>query len=103
MDRRIIVLPDDGQAIRLAPHRHHKAGEYKPNGAGTNLAEGYFWQLKGSLDGTHHHVSRVHLDRYLANFDFMYSRYRWTDSARMRDLLSAVHGRRLTYKPLTGR
>jgi len=82
---------------------NHKAGEYKRNGAGTNLAEGYFSQLKRSLDGTHHHVSGVHLDRYLANFDFMYSRCRWTDSERMRDLLSAVDGRRLTYKPLTGR
>ena len=33
-------------------------GQYKlPGGAGTNLAEGFFSQLKRSLDGTHHHVS----------------------------------------------
>jgi hypothetical protein len=35
----------------------------------TNLAEGYFSQLKRSLDGTHHHVTREHLHRYLAEFD----------------------------------
>ncbi len=78
----------------------HSAGEYKRNGAGTNLAEGYFSQLKRSVDGTHHHVSREHLDRYLAQFDWMYTHCRATDSARMRTLLSSVEGRRLTYKPL---
>lgn len=91
-----------GIAKDMAGHRFvdHKSGEYKRDGATTNTAEGYFSQLKRSLDGTHHHVSRVHLNRYLVNFDFMYSRCRWTDSERMRDLLSAVDGRRLTYKPL---
>jgi hypothetical protein len=29
--------------------------------------------LKRSIDGTHHHVSREHLNRYLAEFDFRYS------------------------------
>jgi hypothetical protein len=82
---------------------NHKAGEYKRNGAGTNLAEGYFSQLKRSIDGTHHHVSRVHLDRYLAQFDFMHSNCRADDSTRLRTLLGQVDGRRLTYKPLTGR
>jgi hypothetical protein len=92
-------------AKKMSGHRFvdHTAGQYVLHGAGTNLAEGYFSQLKRSLDGTHHHVSRVHLSRYLAQFDFMYSRCRWTDSQRMRDLLASVDGRRLTYKPLTGR
>lgn len=65
-------------------------------GIGTNPAEGFFSQLKRSVDGTHHHVGREHLSRYLGQFDFMYSRCRWTDSERMRDLLAHVHGRRLT-------
>ncbi len=81
----------------------HSAGEYKRNGAGTNLAEGYFSQLKRSVDGTHHHVSREHLDRYLAQFDWLYTHCRATDSARMRLLLSRVEGRRLTYLPLAAR
>ncbi len=79
----------------------HSAGEYKRNGAGTNIAEGYFSQLKRSLDGTHHQVSREHLDRYLAQFDWLYTHCKATDSQRMRTLLGSVEGRRLTYRPLT--
>lgn len=66
------------------------------------MAEGFFSQLKRSIDGTHHHVSVEHLPRYLAQFDFMYSYCHDTDSARMRRLLGQVAGRRLTYKQ-TGR
>jgi transposase-like protein len=90
----------------IAPHvvAHefvdHSAGEYARGNIGTNLAEGYFSQLKRSIDGTHHHVSVEHLPRYLAQFDFMYSHCRETDSARMRRLLGNVEGRRLTYKPV---
>jgi transposase-like protein len=82
----------------------HSVGQYvSAMGIGTNPAEGFFSQLKRSVDGTHHHVSREHLSRYLAQFDYMYSRCRWTDSERMRDLLGRVEGRRLSYKPLTAR
>ena len=31
----------------------------------TNAVEGFFSQLKRSIDGTNHHVSRTHLPRYL--------------------------------------
>ena len=82
---------------------NHSDGQYVgPGGVGTNFVEGYFSQLKRSLDGTHHHVSKVHLHRYLANFDFMYTHCKATDTARMRTLIEQAGGRRLTYKPLTG-
>jgi transposase-like protein len=80
---------------------NHSEGQYKRHGAGTNLAEGYFSQLKRSVDGTHHHVSVEHLPRYLAQFDWLYTHCKATDSERMRILLGNVDGRRLTYKPLT--
>jgi transposase-like protein len=84
----------------------HAAGQYVKHVNGgrmtTNAVEGYFSQLKRSIDGTHHHVSKEHLNRYLAQFDFMYSRCKETDSARMRGLIGQAGGRRLTYKPLTG-
>ena len=81
----------------------HSAGQYKAEGGiSTNLLEGFFSQLKRSIDGTHHHVSVAHLDRYLAQFDFLYTHARRTDSQRMRTLLGQVAGRRLTYKPLAG-
>jgi transposase-like protein len=69
----------------------------------SNAAENFFSQLKRSLDGTHHHVSRVHLPRYLAEFDYRYSTRQVSDAARMARLLSQVGGRRLTYQRTTAR
>jgi len=79
----------------------HRAGEYVRGDVSTNQAEGYFSQLKRSLDGTHHRISRVHLPRYLAEFDYRYSTREINDTERMDDVLSRVGGRRLAYKPLT--
>jgi transposase-like protein len=67
----------------------------------TNRAESFFAQLKRSIDGTHHHVSRKHLHRYLAEFDYRHSTRDVSDGARMANLVSRVGGRRLTYRPLT--
>lgn len=79
---------------------NHNAGEYARGPVSSNRAEGFFSQLKRSIDGTHHHVSKEHLPRYLAHFDFMYSTHELTDSERMRRVLGQVAGRRLTYRPL---
>ena len=62
--------------------------------------EGYFSQLKRSLDGTHHHVSREHLERYLAEFDYRYTTRKLSDSQRMQRMIDQVAGRRLSYRPL---
>jgi transposase-like protein len=80
----------------------HAAGEYvRRGGITTNMAEGYFSQLKRSIDGTHHHVSKEHLNRYLAQFDFLYTLCKLTDSLRMMAVIRQAGGRRLIYKPLT--
>lgn len=79
---------------------HSKAEYVGPTGATTNHAEGYFSQLKRSIDGTHHHVSREHLERYLAEFDFRYSSRKLTDTERLNRLMGQVGGRRLTYRPM---
>jgi len=81
----------------------HSSHEYVRGDVSTNHAEGYFSQLKRSIDGTHHHVSAEHLPRYLAEFDFRYSTRKEDDTARMNKLMGQVGGRRLTYKPLTER
>ncbi|MEO6502162.1 MAG: IS1595 family transposase [Jatrophihabitantaceae bacterium] len=88
-------------AAEFAAHEYvnHSAGEYARSNVSTNLNEGYFSQLKRSLDGTHHHVSVEHLQRYLHQFDFLYSHCKRTDSDRMRLVLGNVAGRRLPYKP----
>jgi transposase-like protein len=81
----------------------HAMGEYVRGDVSSNAAENYFSQLKRSLDGTHHRISEVHLDRYLAEFDFRFSTRRLSDTQRMARLMGQTAGRRLSYRPLTGR
>jgi len=81
----------------------HGNGQYVLDGASTNAAEGYFSQLKRSLDGTHHHVSREHLHRYLAEFDFRYSTKELSDTERINRMVKGAAGRRLSYRPLVAR
>jgi transposase-like protein len=92
----------------FAAHRHvdHQDREYvryEPEGVvTTNHAEGYFSQLKRSIDGTHHHVSVEHLPRYLAEFDFRYSTRKLADHERLQRMVNQADGRRLTYRHLQG-
>jgi hypothetical protein len=73
MDLKRTQLHTDGGAAyktiahHVAAHEYvdHNAGEYARGNVGTNLVEGFFSQLKRSLDGTHHAVSIEHPDRYL--------------------------------------
>ena len=82
--------------IRVARIRRPPGREYvKPNGVTTNAIEGYFSQLKRSIDGTHHHVSATYLNRYLAEFDYRYTTCDMTDGDRMVRLLRQSAGRRL--------
>jgi hypothetical protein len=81
----------------------HARHEYVRGVVSTNAAESYFAQMKRSSDGTHHHVSREHLPRYLAEFDYHYTTRKLSDSQRMQRMIDQAAGRRLSYKPLTGR
>jgi transposase-like protein len=88
-----------GLGAEFAAHAkvNHSAGQYVHDGMSTNMVEGYFAQLKRSLDGTHHHVSKEHLHRYLGEFDFRYETCKMSDSGRMRTLGKQMEGR-LSYK-----
>lgn len=66
-----------------------------------NHAKNFFSQLKRSIDVTHHHVSRKHLPRHLAEFDFRHFTRDDSDTVRMRRLIYQAEGRRLTHRPLT--
>jgi hypothetical protein len=52
----------------------HGTGEYVRGDSHTNTIEGFWAQLKRSIDGTHHHVSRKHLQAYVDEFAFRYNR-----------------------------
>jgi hypothetical protein len=77
----------------------HHIGQYTSEKSpyGTNMAENYFSQLKRSLDGTHHHVSAKHLNRYVDEFGYRYSTCDLNDAECMADFATRVAGR-LTYK-----
>jgi transposase-like protein len=111
MDTKRTWLTTDGGAgykqiaAQFAAHEFvdHSAGEYVRGNVSTNLVEGWFSQLKRSIDGTHHHVSTTHLDRYLTQFAWLYTNCKASDSVRMHTLIDNVAGRRLTYRPLGAR
>ena len=77
----------------------HGSHEYVRGDVHTNSAEGFFSQLKRSIDGTHHHASAASIfHRYLDEFDFRYSTRKLSDTARMEQMVSQAGGRRLTYR-----
>jgi transposase-like protein len=76
----------------------HSLGEYVRDDAHINTAEGYFSQLKRSVDGTHHHVSEQHLHRYLGEFDFRYNTRKLEDGQRTILAIQQTEGKRLRYR-----
>jgi transposase-like protein len=77
---------------------NHSEREYARGSVSINLAENFFSQLTRSIDGTHHHVSKEHLHRYLGEFDFRYSTRKVTDTERMGMLADRTAGVRVSYK-----
>lgn len=84
----------------MASHQtvNHSVYEYARGPVSTNKVEGFFSQLKRSVDGTHHHISKAHLQRYLGEFDFRYSTRDLNDTERFGMLVNQADGVRVTYK-----
>lgn len=91
-------LPSRGYFVRSV---NHSKGEYTADGgvAHTNTIEGVWSLFKRQVYGIHHHVSAKHLDNYLGEMCYRYSRRDMGEGERMNDLLANVEGR-LTYKAL---
>ncbi len=97
------VYSEIGQQFQAHETVNHREKEYVRGDVTTNRAEGFFAQLKRSIDGTHHHVSPEHLHRYVNEFAFRYTTCHDADSVRLQQMIDQSAGRRLTYKPLRGR
>ena len=52
----------------------HKLGEYVNGDCHVNGLEGFWVRLKLSIRGTHVHVSRKHLQKYVKEFEYRYNR-----------------------------
>jgi len=66
--------------------------------ATTNTVEGFFGNSKRSIDGTHHNISREHMDLYFAELDFKYNTRKVTDGERTVEALRLIEGKRLMLK-----
>lgn len=74
------IHTDEWQAYKSLGRRgyahttvNHSTLEYVRGTAYTNTIEGFWGQLKRSLDGTYHHVSPKYLQFYLNEFSFRYN------------------------------
>jgi transposase-like protein len=67
---------------------HHGIGRYVDGIHHVNTLEGFWSQIKRSIKGTHVHVSKKHLPKYLGEFEFRYN-MRSTPSLMFSRLLKA--------------
>lgn len=111
ISREARVMTDDaGQYKYLNEHfsEHgcvqHGAGEYvslADPSIHTNTVEGFFSIFKRGMKGVYQHCKKHHLHRYLAEFDFRYSKRiakGIDDTERAEKILCGVVGKRLTYQ-----
>jgi transposase-like protein len=79
----------------------HGKNEYVRGEAHTNTIEGFFSIFKRGLRGVYQHVSKQHLHRYTAEFDFRYSnriKNGVDDTERTILALKGIVGKRLMYR-----
>ena len=80
---------------------NHYKGEYVIEGdVHTNSIEGLWAIVKRQINGTHHWVSKKHLQAYLNEVTWRHNRRDQEEGERVNNLLRYVEGR-LTYAELT--
>ena len=105
VDRRARIMTDEakqyqgiGREFEGGHHTvKHSAGEYVRGDASTNAVEGYFSIVKRGLNGIYHSVSKKHLHRYLAEYEFRYNGRELEDGERVVAVIQAADGKRLRY------
>jgi len=80
---------------------NHANGEYVRDGIHTNSIESVWALFKRQLIGTHHWVSKKHLQHYIDEMTWRFNRRSNGEGQRVNNFLGQVAGR-LTYKELTG-
>jgi transposase-like protein len=76
----------------------HTKEEYVRGDVHTNTVESSFSLLKRGIYGTFHNISKRHLHRYCAEFDFRWNTRRMDDGARTVQAIRSATGKRLTYR-----
>jgi len=79
---------------------NHHDGEYVRGNVHTQTIESVWALLKRQIIGIHHWVSEKHLQRYVSEMTWRFSRRDMSVTPRMNDLFTAIDGH-LSYKALT--
>jgi transposase-like protein len=77
---------------------NHSKGEYVRGEVYTNTIESFFAILKRGVVGTFHNVSKKHLHRYVAEFEFKYNTRKLDDGERLVLAIQQADNKRLTYQ-----
>lgn len=67
----------------------------------TNSIEGFWSLVKRTINGTHHWISKKHIDKYLSEMSFRYNTKDFGDAERFNFFLNSTEGR-LKYSVLVG-
>ena len=98
------VYTDEASAYRGLNRRHeavkHSTGEYVRAMAHTNGIESHWASFKRGLDGTYHHVSAKHLDRYTSEFEGRHNARPLDTADQMEAMMRGADGKRMTYDGL---
>jgi transposase-like protein len=76
----------------------HSAREYVRGDVHSNTIEGFFSTVKRGINGIYHAVSKEHLHRYMAEFEFRYNNRNLEDGERLSLAIRASDGKRLLAK-----
>ena len=100
------VYTDEASAYKGMPFDHeavnHSVGEYVRGQAHTNGIESFWSMLKRGYQGTFHHFSEKHLDRYVSEFAGRHNGRNANTIDMMRSVVSKMAGKRLRYDDLIG-
>ena len=100
-----VVYTDSAAAYKGLPRREHEyvkhsVGEYVRGQVHTNGIESFWSLLKRAYDGTYHHLSAKHLQRYVNEFTGRHN-MRDKDTFAMMGMIAArMVGKRLMYRDL---
>ncbi len=76
----------------------HSYGEYSRGDVHCNTAESFFSLVKRGMYGVYHNVSKKHLHRYVAEFEFRFNRRTMDDGERVVAAIVGSQGKRLLYR-----
>jgi len=103
-DKEAKVYTDGATAYDGLPFDHesvnHSVSEYVRDQAHTNGIESFWALLKRGYHGTFHHVSKKHLNRYVAEFAGRHNDRRSDTIDQMSNVVQEMAGKHLSYKNL---